>query len=390
MDCPFDQVIERRNTCSVKWDGVTEIFGAEGLLPMWVADMDFRPPEAVVKAVAARASHGIFGYEKRPASFTDAVLKWLKTRHNWEVDPSWLTHSPGVVPGLVVSILALTEPGDKVVIQPPVYPPFYSILRENGRDVVENPLIQENGRFVMNLAELENIFRSGVKTMLFCSPHNPVGRVWTKAELEALGQLQVKYGVTILSDEIWSDLVFKGYKHIPLASVSPEIASRTLTFMAPSKTFNVAGLYFSNVIISDVILREKFENQFQRMAMEHLNIFGIVAAEAAYTEGLEWLEELLAYLEENAQYVIEELAKIAPQIKVIKPEGTFVLWLDCRELGIPAEELNQFFVKKAGIAFNDGVTFGPVGEGFQRMNIGCPRCLITEALDRIDKALAKL
>lgn len=390
MGCPFDQVIERRNTCSVKWDGVTEAFGAEGLLPMWVADMDFRPPEAVVKAVATRAAHGIFGYEKRPDSFSDVVLAWLKTQHNWEVDPSWLTHSPGVVPGLVVSILALTEPGEKVVIQPPVYPPFYSILQENGRDVVENPLLCEDGKFVMNLVQLEEIFRSGVKTMLFCSPHNPVGRVWTKAELEALGELQVDYGVTVLSDEIWSDLVFKSHKHIPLASLAPEVANQTLTFMAPSKTFNIAGLYFSNVIIPNEKLREKFDDQFQGLSMGHLNIFGMVATEAAYTKGQEWLAELLAYLEENAQYVMAELAKIAPQIKVTKPEGTFVLWMDCRELGIPQEELNQFFVQEAGIAFNDGITFGPVGEGFQRMNIGCPRCQITKALERMDTALAKI
>lgn len=390
MGCTFDQVIDRRNTCSFKWDAVLEFFGGENLLPMWVADMDFRPPQAVVEAIAARAAHGIFGYETRPASFTEAVLDWLKTMHNWEIDSTWLAHSPGVVPGLVVSILALTEPGDRVVIQPPVYPPFYSILQENGREVVENPLVQEDGKYVMNLAELEEIFRSGVKTMLFCSPHNPVGRVWSKSELEALGKLQVQYGVTILSDEIWSDLVFKSHKHIPLASLTPEIAAQTITFMAPSKTFNIAGLYLSNVIIPNEELREKFNAQFQRMSMGHLNVFGIVAAEAAYREGRTWLTELLNYLEENARYAREELAKVAPQIKVTQSEGTFVLWLDCRELGIPHDELNQFFVEEAGLAFNDGATFGTVGKGFQRMNIGCPRCLLTEAIERIAKALAAI
>lgn len=390
MQCPFDQVIDRRDTCSIKWDGVLENFGGEALLPMWVADMDFRPPEAVVKAISDRAEHGVFGYEKMPSSFIPAVLEWLKTRHDWEVESSWLAHSPGVVPGLVVSILALTKPGDKVVIQPPVYPPFYSILEQNGRKVVENRLVQEDGKYVMNLAELEEIFRSGVKTMLFCSPHNPVGRVWSKAELEALGKLQVKYGVTVLSDEIWSDLVFQNHKHRPLASLSPEVANQTLTFMAPSKTFNIAGLYFSNMIIPNDELRERFNTQFQRMAMGHFNVFGIVATEAAYRQGEEWLEALLDYLEENVRYVITELKKIAPQIKVLKPEGTFVLWLDCRELGIAPEELNKFFVQEAGIALNDGLTFGPVGEGFQRMNIGCPKCLITEALERMDIALAKL
>lgn len=388
MGCKsFDQIVDRRNTQCVKWDGATEVFGKEDLLPMWVADMDFCPPQAVVEAVKARAAHGIYGYEIKPASLHEAVLNWLKTRHNWVVDPSWLSYSPGVVSGLATAILALTEPGDRIVIQPPVYPPFFAVGDQNDRVIVENPLIEENGRYTMNLPELEEIFRSGVKFFVLCSPHNPVGRVWTRSELLALAELFVKYEVTVLSDEIWSDLVFPGHKHTPLASLSPEIADRVITFMAPSKTFNLAGLYLSDVIIPNQGLRDRFTNQMERTAQVHLNVFAPVAAEAAYREGQEWLGELLTYLTENVAFLKSELAKITPKIRVVQSEGTFVVWLDCRELDIPAEELNKFFVEKAGIALNDGAMFGSAGVGFQRMNIGCPRSVIKDAVERIAKAL---
>jgi cystathionine beta-lyase len=388
MGCKsFDQIVDRRNTQCVKWDGATEVFGKEDLLPMWVADMDFCPPQAVVEAVKARAAHGIYGYEIKPASLHEAVLNWLKTRHNWVVDPSWLSYSPGVVSGLATAILALTEPGDRIVIQPPVYPPFFAVGDQNDRVIVENPLIEENGRYTMNLPELEEIFRSGVKFFVLCSPHNPVGRVWTRSELLALAELFVKYEVTVLSDEIWSDLVFPGHKHTPLASLSPEIADRVITFMAPSKTFNLAGLYLSDVIIPNQGLRDRFTNQMERTAQVHLNVFAPVAAEAAYREGHEWLGELLTYLTENVAFLKSELAKITSKIRVVQSEGTFVVWLDCRELDIPAEELNKFFVEKAGIALNDGAMFGSAGVGFQRMNIGCPRSVIKDAVERIAKAL---
>ncbi len=390
MGCPFDQVVDRRNTDCIKWDGVLEVFGREDVLPMWVADMDFRPPETVIKAVMERAAHGVYGYEKKPCSFTDAVLNWYQTRQGWEIDPAWLIHTPGVVAGLTLSVLALTEPGDPVVIQPPVYPPFYGVLKSNGRTVVENPLVEVDGKYVMNVGELEDIFRSGVKTMLLCSPHNPVSRVWSRAELEKLGELVLRYGVTVINDEIWSDLVFPGAKHIPFATLSPEIARQTLTFNAPSKTFNIAGLHISNGIIPNQEYREKVCGLMERLHMCSVNFFGMVAAEAAYNTGSQWLDSLLDYLEENARCVRKELGRIAPQISIAQSEGTFVLWLDCRELGIPLEELNQFFVQEAGIAFNEGSSFGPVGLGFQRMNIGCPRSLIKEALSRLERALSAL
>jgi len=390
MECPFDQVVDRRNTGCIKWDGVLEAFGREDLLPMWVADMDFRTPPAVIQAVSERAAHGVYGYERRPASFAEAVLNWYKARQNWEIEPEWLLHTPGVVTGLTLAILALTEPGERVVIQPPVYPPFYRVLQANGRVVVENPLVEVDGRYVMNLGELEEIFRSGVKAMLLCSPHNPVGRVWSRKELEDLGELILRYGVTVIADEIWSDLVFPGVKHTPLATLSPEIAQKTVTFNAPTKTFNIAGLYVSNGIVPNPAYRQSIGALMERLSMGAISFFGLLAGETAYRTGAQWLDSLLVYLEENAHYVIRELSRSAPQIKVTKPEGTFVLWLDCRDLGIPHGELNQFFVREAGIALNEGSAFGPVGLGFQRMNIGCPRSLIQEALERIEQALGTL
>lgn len=389
MGCQFDQRIDRRNTQCVKWDATAEVFGREDLLPLWVADMDFTAPEPVIEAIKARADHGVFGYEIKPQSLNEAVLNWLQTRHNWAIDPSWLSYSPGVVGGLATAILALTEPGDRIAIQPPVYPPFFSLGDQNDRIVVENRLIESDGRYTMNLVELEDIFRSGVKVLILCSPHNPVGRVWSREELLALGALVVKYDVTVLSDEIWADLVFSNHQHIPLASLSLEIAERVITFMAPSKTFNLAGFYLSNVIIPNETLREKFANQVQRLGNAHSNVFAPVAAEAAYRHGGVWLDELLAYLEENVAYVQGELAKIAPKIRVVRPEGTFVLWLDCTDLGLPPEELNQFFVQQAGLGLNDGASFGTSGAGYQRMNIGCPRSLLEEAMKRLAQALGE-
>ncbi len=388
MGCQFDQLIDRRNTQSRKWDGVLELFGEDDLLPMWIADMDFRPPPQVVQAVTERAAHGIYGYVNRPADYVDVILRWLKDRHQWDVKSEWLTHSPGVVPGLALAVAALTEPEDRIVIQPPVYPPFYRVIEDNKRRVVENPLKFEQGKFTMDYENLEQHFRSGAKLMILCSPHNPVGRVWTEAELFRLQELIVRYDAIVLSDEIWADLAFPGNRHRPLASISPEMSERTLTFMAPSKTFNIAGLYLSNIIIPNAGLREAFCRQLQQISLTHVNLFGLVASDAAYRCGGQWLDELLVYLRENAQFVAAELPRITNKIKVIKPEGTFVLWLDCRGLEIAPEELNHFFVQKARIAFNDGIVFGPSGYGFQRMNIGCPRAVLEEAMARLATALA--
>jgi cystathionine beta-lyase len=388
MSCQFDTLIDRRNTNCKKWDGVLELFGQDNLIPMWIADMDFRPPEEVVKSVCERAAHGIYGYESRPEEYLEAVTNWLLTRHNWKVSPSWIFHSPGVVSGLALAIHAFSKPGDRVLIQCPVYPPFHSVIQDNDRIVAESPLYLEGSKFRMDFANLEKQFQSGVKLMMLCSPHNPIGRVWTREELEKLAQLAVKYEVIVLADEIWADLTFPGFKHIPLASISPEIAKQTLTFMAPSKTFNLAGFYLSNVIISNPKLQEAYCRQVKRLALNHINVFGLVASEAAYRVGHEWLNELLVYLKDNVRYVIDEMAKITSQIRIIEPEGTFLLWLDCRDLGIPAKELNSFFVDKARVAFNDGSVFGSSGRGFQRMNIGCPRIIIQEALSRIENALS--
>lgn len=257
----------------------------------------------------------------------------------------------------------------------------------NDREKVENPLIFKDGRFTMDFEDLEKHFQAGAKVLMLCSPHNPVGRVWDEGELKQLQDLVVKYDVTVLSDEIWADLVLPGFRHRPVASISEEMSQRTLTFMAPSKTFNIAGLYISNIIIPNAELREKFCGQLQRLNLTHINLFGMVASDAAYRCGADWLDQLLDYLKDNVEYVCQELPRITDKIKVVRSEGTYVLWLDCRGLDLPAEKLNQFFIDEAGIVFNDGLAFGESGRGYQRMNIGCPRSIIKEALTRLAKAL---
>ncbi len=389
MGCLFDQVVDRRNTHCMKWDGATELYGTECVIPMWIADMDFRPPESVVQSVCERAVHGVYGYERKPQSYLQAVVGWLKNRHHWEIPPEWICNSPGVVSGLSLALQLFTKPEDKILIQPPVYPPFFSAIQGNRRVVVESPLVIEEGRYTMDFNHLEQEFAQGVKLMILCSPHNPVGRVWTREELQTLAELALTYQVLLLSDEIWSDLVFPLHNHIPIASLSKEIAEQTITFMAPSKTFNLAGFYTSHIVIPHETHRKAFHEITQSLSLNHNNLFGLVAAECAYTKGEPWLTELLSYLEGNIEFAIQYLADLKPQIKVIRPEGTFLLWLDCRGLEMEPSKQNQFFVAKAGVALNDGASFGKLGQGFQRMNVGCPRRVVHEALSRIDLALTE-
>lgn len=388
MGCRFDNTTERYGLNSIKWDKAREIYGCDNLIPMWVADMDFQPPESVIQAVVQRAQNGFYGYESSPAGYVDTFQSWLSTRHDWTIPREWITHSPGVVSGLSFAVRAFTQPGDKIVIQTPVYHPFFSIIKRNKRELLENPLIIKDGRYTMDFADLEQKFASGAKAMILCSPHNPVGRVWSREELTELANLADRYGILILADEIWSDLVLPGNKHIPVATIDSGIAERSVTFMAPSKTFNVAGFYLSNVIIPNEELRKQYRSSVEDLALSALNSFGVCGAEAAYREGAVWLDELREYLKGNVEYTLNRIAEQIPSIKVLPPEGTYLLWLDCREIPLPAEELNSFFAQKAGVAFTDGRSFG--GVGFQRMNIACPRSTITRALDQIENALASL
>ncbi len=386
----FDQVIDRRNTSSVKWDLVEKLYGSREVLPMWVADMDFPAPRPVVDALIARAQHGVYGYTTRPDSVYEAIELWARTRHNWTIEREWIRFSPGVVPGLAFLLYALSAPRDKVIIQPPVYHPFAFTIRENDRQIVNNPLIFENGRYRMDLDDLERKAREGARLMILCSPHNPVGGVWTQGELRQLGEICCEHGITVISDEIHSDLLLPGHVHTPFASISPEFAQNSVVCTAPSKTFNLAGLQTSVITIPNKELRDRFDSVLDRLHLTLPNTFGLVAMEAAYRYGGEWLDELRGYLSANLRYLTAFLAREAPQIKVVQPQGTYLVWLDCRELGLQTEELSRFMREDAKVGLDDGHIFGPGGEGFERINIACPRSVLQEGLQRIAGAVRKL
>lgn len=384
----FHEKISRLNTASVKWERTKEIFGGEDLWPMWVADMDFRPPQAVIDALKQRLDHGIFGYTFIPKSTYQAIGEWLKERHGWEIKPSWILYCGGVVQAISTAIESFTKPGDKILLQAPVYTPFFEMIEKNGRMVANSPLRLVDGKYEMDFISFENELKKGCKLFLLCNPHNPVGRVWTKEELMKIGDLCLQYNCLILSDEIHSDIIYKNYKHIPIASLSPELSNQTITFVAPSKTFNLAGLQASAVMIKNESLRNLFSETQKKHGVFSLNVFGIIGMETAYREGEQWLQDLLDYLEENKNYTLDFLQKFAPQITCIPSEGTYLLWLDCRKLALEDKQLHELFIQKGKLALEPGTKYGPGGEGFMRMNIACPRMDLIEGLQRLKKALS--
>lgn len=388
MQCDFDIFYERKNTCCIKWDCTRDVFNEDDVLPMWIADMDFRAPLEVKEAIDKRNKHGIYGYtESMPASYCEAVIDWLNKRHKWSIRKEWLCSTPGVVSALGFSVMAFTKPGGKVIIQTPVYSPFYDVIEKNGRQIIENPLVLQNGRYTMDFADLESKMKSGAKMMILCSPHNPVGRVWSREELSRLGELCLENNVLLVSDEIHSDITYGNYRHIPAASISEGIAQNTITCIAASKTFNIAGLSTSTVIIPDDDIRKLFTSKLHGVGIHGCNIFGIIATEAAYRYGEKWLEQLLDYLAGNLKYIIDYFKMYIPEIKVIKPEGSYLVWLDCRSLGLSSDELSDLMVHKARIGLNNGASFGTEGEGFLRMNFACPRSVLKEGMKRIRNAL---
>ncbi|MCK5171503.1 MAG: PatB family C-S lyase [Bacteroidales bacterium] len=389
MKYNFDEIINRENTASVKYDLRKDIFEKEDVIPMWVADMDFKTPDFIIKAIKDRANHEVLGYSFRPESYFLSIVNWLKRRHNWEISKDWISFSPGIVPAVNMAILAFTEPNDKIIIQPPVYFPFFSAIKNNNRVIVENPLKFKNGRYFFDLNDLEKKV-ADAKMLILSNPHNPGGSVWTKDELKSLGEMCVKKNVLIMSDEIHADLVFKDFKFTPLASVSKEIADSTVTFIAPSKTFNMAALATSSVITSNNELKEKYDKVLDAIHMGLGNVFGTVASEAAYKYGDEWLDQLIDYLSENLDFAQDFLNEKIPQIKMIRPEGTYLVWLDCSELNLKGKDLKEFMIKDAGLGFNDGRMFGTGGEGYMRMNIACPKQTLLDALILLEKAVNKL
>jgi len=385
MRYDFDKIVDRTGTESLKWVYPRKVLKVAEAIPMWVADMDFEAPPAVVEAIKRRAEHGVYGYPLIPPSFWQSAIDWLRRRHGWEVRKDWMAKSPGIVPALNYAVRAFTRPGDGVIIQTPVYFPFYHAVENNGRRLLRNPLRFDGRRYTMDLDDLEKKIGQGGRMLILCSPHNPVGRVWTREELEDLGR--IAKDIVIFSDEIHADLVFPGRRHHVFAALSSDLAGRTVTGIAPSKTFNTAGLSTAAVVASNPALLKAFEAETERAGFELGQVFGVVAFEAAYARGEDWLDELLPYLEANVDFMEKFLAERAPAIKLVRPEGTYLALLDCRGLGLEPSALNDFFLKKAGVYFSDGALFGDEAAGFVRINFGCPRALLVEALERVERAV---
>ena len=383
----FDKIIDRRNTGASKWDNLGKLYGREDLIPLWVADMDFPVSKAISEALKRKVEHPVYGYTFLSDRYYEAVVGWMERRHKWKIEKDWITYTPGVVPALSFCIKAFTKPGDKIIIQTPVYHPFYSVIEKNGRQLVKNPLKFEDGKYSMDYEDLEKKIDSKTKLVILCSPHNPVGRVWKKEELERLADICMKNNILVVSDEIHFDIVYKGNEHTVFGSLSREVMDRCVVLTAPSKTFNIAGLKVSNAIISNGELREKYRLEMEKLHMSSPTVGGEDALIAAYNESEDWLEDLLVYLEGNRDFLVDYIDERIPKLKAIKPEGTFLVWVDCSGLNMDHDELRDFFVNKCKVALNDGKMFGDEGEKFMRFNIGCPRPLLREALERIEQAV---
>ena len=393
----FDTVIDRIGSGSAKWDGAPVIFGEADILPMWVADMDFTVAEPITEAIMKRAAHPVYGYETESDSVKQAVVDRLWEKYNWRVEKQWLVFSAGVVHALHMIIMAFTKPGDGVILQPPVYYPFFSAITHNGCSVIENQLILQDGSNSMDFEGLERGFLpdysglrpepSRARMLLLCSPHNPVGRVWRKEELTEAARIVIDNNGIIISDEIHAELLLGGHRHIPTAILGEEVALQTITCFAPSKTFNLAGLKASVLIIPNPKLRSVFRERTAGFLCTPCP-FGMAAMEAAFTHGDPWLRELLEYLEGNLRFLREFISGRLPAIRVMPIEGTYLVWLDCRGLGMDDQRLRTFMRKKAKVGLDDGFIFGSGGSGFQRINIACPRSRLEEGLQRIEKSLA--
>lgn len=399
MPFDFDEIIDRENTHSVKWDYHNHggfaawdktygHHGADRVLPMWVADMDFRCPPVVTEALGRLAAHGIFGYSAKTDDYVEAVCGWFRERQGWDVQGDWLITAPGVVPTLNVIVRAFTEPGDRVIVQRPVYYPFFRVTHNNGCEVVSNTLILEDGAYRMDLDDLEEKARDPkAKLLILCSPHNPIGKVWDRADLTAVAEICARHGVIVVADEIHGDLMFPGVSFTPFATLGDTAAQNTIVCTAPSKTFNLAGLHTSNIFIPNADLRARFAETYAAHALPGMNPFGIAATMAAYRGGAEWLDAAMAYIAGNADRLISFFGQEVPEIKAIRPEGTYLQWFDCRALGLDKDALEDLMLNKAKVYFDEGYIFGEEGEGFERINLACPRSTLDEALVRIRDAV---
>ena len=382
----FDEIIDRSGRGAIKTGRSKQLFGTDDVLAMWVADMEFRSPECVADAIKETLEYGVLGYHEPINDFYDAVIKWQKEQHDMTVEHEWIKFIPGVVTAIAVAINAYTEENDQIVVQTPVYYPFFEFPRRNKRKVLRNPLIEKEGTYVMDYDNLEAHFKAGAKMLILCSPHNPVGRIWKREELEHVAQLAEQYGVVVVSDEIHSDLALDGRKILSYATISAEAANHSLTLTAPSKTFNIAGMAASVAIIQNDSLRRLFALQEEKYELHASNFLSPIAMTAAFNEGGAWRQEMLTYLKGNVDYAMDYFENNIPQIKPWRPEASFLLWLDCRELNLRDAELMAFFVQKAKLGLSPGTMFGKEGRGFMRMNFAVPRSILEKALQQLQNA----
>ena len=387
----FDRRIERHGTDSVKYDGLAETYGRGDLMPLWVADMDFETPDFILDALRRRLEHPVLGYTLEPADYRPAIIDWIRTHHGWEVRPEWIAYIPGIVKGIGMAVNRLLAPDERVVIQPPVYHPFRLVPEGNGREVVCNPLRERpDGSYEMDFENLERVVDAKCRMLILSNPHNPGGIVWDRATLVRLADFCAARGMVVLADEIHCDLALWGARHIPFASVSEAAARCSITFGAPTKTFNIAGVVSSYAIVSDETLRRRFFAWLEANELDAPNLFAPIATIAAFRHGEAWRREVVRYIEGNVEEVIAFCARELPAIRPLRPRASYLVWLDCRALGLGHEELVRLFVERAGLALNDGAMFGKEGEGFMRLNVGAPRAVIRRALERLHDAVAAL
>ena len=389
MKYNFDAVVDRKDNCAAKYDERVKKFGTDQVIPLWIADMDFKTAQPIIDALTARAQEGIWGYTSRPAHYFEAIRGWQKRRNNWEIDPELMSFSLGVVQSISAMVRLFTPEGGSVLIQPPVYSEFYDMTEASGRKVVENHFVERDGKWEMDWADFEAKLEQS-DLFLLCNPHNPLGIVWTPEELRRMAELCMKHHVVMFSDEIHSDLIFHGKKHTPTATLSPEIARYVVTGISGTKNFNLAGLQASTVVFPNRHMKEVFDQYWMRMDIHRNNAFSLIAMEAAFNQGEEWLEQLLPYLSANFDYVVDYCAKHIPKIKTYAPDATYLMWLDCRGLGLDNEALRKFMIEKAGLGLNEGWTFSRSLDGFMRLNAACPRSVLERAMAQLEQAVNAL
>ena len=386
----FDKIIDRRGSGSIKVDAVEKVFGKAGLMPMWVADMDFETPDFIVDALKERMEHPIFGYTAEPEDFRPAIMDWVYEHHGWKIESSWISYIPGIVKGIAMAVNALLEKDDKIIIQPPVYHPFRLVTQKNGHEVVFNPLREmPDGSYEMDFDNLAAVCDDKCKMLILSNPHNPAGIVWPRETLEKLADFCHEKGLIVISDEIHCDMALFGNKHIPFASVSEKAASCSITFGAPSKTFNIAGIVCSYAVVPNEVLRKNFYSWIEANEFGSAPLFSPIATIAAFRKGEDWRKQMLAYLESNIELVESFCKERIPQIKPLRPQASFLIWLDCRDLGLDHDSLISLFIERAGLALNDGEMFSPGGQGFMRLNIGCPRETVKAALLKLEQAVKR-